>query len=309
MSKYFVWMIILGVMLGVGCQREPAPTAVPEAVVEEAVPTAELPTATPLPAPTDTPLPPPPTAAEPSPTEEPTAAAVVEEEDVAPVAEPTATETAVVAEPPTIIAGTQQGGSLTGGAFDSYIYQGTAFQPVLLFVEGSSTIDLGILAYEGEVTAATDLSERTPRTQADFSNEGGPEIMVLTPAQDGPMSVVVTAFGDGNYVLHMFDVQVALEGLTYPQAGTLTAGQTAVFPVDSIGSRPVLIFVDPAEQADLAIKVTDTAGTVLNEADFGGGGSAEALFVLPLQTTSYQVQVSEVTGSVADYRLTIVTLQ
>jgi hypothetical protein len=44
------------------------------------------------------------------------------------------------------------------------------------------------------------------------------------------------------------------------------------------------------------------------DANFGGSNSAEAAFVLPLETTDYTVELSTLNGEAAVYNLVIVTL-
>ena len=204
--------------------------------------------------------------------------------------------------------GIQTADSLTSGAFDIYRYEGRAFEPVLIFVEGGGTLDVGLAGYPGEVTAATNLAELTPRTQADFSQAGGPELMVFTPETDDVYSIVVTAVGEGNYALYMFDAEVTIPDVTSPQIDTLAAGESKSYTTRSNGNRPVLIFADPVEEADLAIQVWNENGAVVNQANYGGGGSAEGLYVLPLESTGYSVQISEENGAAATYNIAVITL-
>ncbi len=77
------------------------------------------------------------------------------------------------------------------------------------------------------------------------------------------------------------------------QTWRLAAGETAQFQVESRGGRPVLIFVDPVDQSDISVTMTTADGQTVADANYSGPGSAEAAFVLPLETTRYTVTVRE----------------
>jgi hypothetical protein len=92
------------------------------------------------------------------------------------------------------------------------------------------------------------------------------------------------------------------------QADTLAAAESQSYTAQSHGGRPVLVFVDQDGQSDLMVEILNESGQLVAEADFGGSGSAEAVYALPLQTTTYTIRVSEVTGAAAGYSILVVTL-
>jgi hypothetical protein len=241
-------------------------------------------------------------------TETPTEAATVEAEQTAEPGATTGSEP-VLAPPGSIAPGQQTGGMITAGEFQVYRFQGTEFQPALVFVEGDDGLDIAVGAYPGVVAAGTDLNQLIPQVEANFSGAGRPEIMVVTPEEDGEFSIVVR--GDsgtaGVYTLYMYDG-------TTPAANTqlfndsLAAGETKSYSAESNGGRPVIVYVDQSGQSDLSILIINESGAVVGEANFGSAGSAETVFVLPLETAGFTIQISETTGAVASYDLVIVTL-
>ncbi|MEJ2750983.1 MAG: hypothetical protein P8183_24205, partial [Anaerolineae bacterium] len=78
--------------------------------------------------------------------------------------------------------------------------------------------------------------------------------------------------------------------------------QSASFAKDSPATY---IFVVPTGQADLALRAVSENGEQIAEANFGGPGSAEALFVLPPQSAGFHFEISEVNGETAEYYLFI----
>ncbi|MCI0394587.1 MAG: hypothetical protein L0322_06575 [Chloroflexi bacterium] len=208
-----------------------------------------------------------------------------------------------------IAPGQEDSAALEVGGFKSYVFGGVRFRPALIFVEGDSALDVAISVYEGALPANTDLSTQTPLAEADTNITGGPEIMVFTPETDGDYTLVVSgrASTAGAYTLYFYNGTTAAPNAQV-SADSLAAGEVKSYTVQSNGGRPVIVFVDQTDQSDLAIQVTDASGAVVNTADFGGQSSAEALFMLPLQTTVYTVRISETTGAVASYDLVMVTL-
>jgi hypothetical protein len=198
--------------------------------------------------------------------------------------------------------------SLAAGERRLYPFQGQSFQPVLFFAEGESDLDLVLRAYEGALTAS-DLTGLTPESEADTSPAGRPELMVFTAQEDSIYTLVVEAAGQstGQFTLHLYDGTTAAPGATLV-SDNLAEGQAKAYPAQSNGGRPVIVFVDPANQEDLVIEVSNTAGQVINTANYGRGGSAEALYLLPLQTTSYTVTIREAGGAAAQFYLVIISL-
>jgi hypothetical protein len=262
-----------------------------------------------------------PTADAPTPTAETAeASATAEQSPTAeasptPEASPTAADTPTPQPSPTpavlvLAPGQSNAALLTEGGFNAYGYDGVEFQPAMVFVEPADTLDVALAAFLGDVTPGSDLSVLSPLNEADFSTAGGPEILVVTPDEDGRHSLVVRSeSGDGGYTVYLFDAISDTQGAAVRQADTLEAGQTKTYAVQSNGARPVLVFADPTDQSNLVLRVTDSNGNLAADANFSGLGSAEALFVLPLQTTTYSVQVSEATGSPSSFNLAVVTLE
>jgi hypothetical protein len=199
---------------------------------------------------------------------------------------------------------------LAEGGSKPYGYDGLEFQPALLFVEPADTLDVGLSAYLGDVAPGGDPGGPTPLNEANLNTAGGPEILVITPEEDGRHTLVVRSVsGEGGYTAYLYDALSDTQGAAVRQADTLATGQTKTYAVQSNGARPVIVFADPTDQSDLVVRVTDSNGNVAAEANFSGPGSAEALFVLPLQTTTYTVQVSETSGATSSYNVAIITLE
>jgi hypothetical protein len=304
MKKLMLYAIVL--LLVVACGETPAaptstptlppePTLVAEATPTEAAPTATAtaePTAEPTPEPTDEPTP------TPEPTDTPTAVPPTD----TPTPLPTATATAVPAADP-ITPGESHSGSLGEGAVQGYPFRGTQFQPVLFFAEAGAGLNLSLAVYGPDAAGVIDPETADPLTEANFSDAGRPEIMVFSPNATADYLLLVRAEeGEGDYTLHTFDSQ---EG----QRALLAAGGQGVHTAVSNGARPVLIFADPVGNADLIITVTGQDGALIVEGNFGGPGSAESLFLLPLRTTTYTITISEAAGAAAEYDILIVTLE
>jgi hypothetical protein len=275
-------------------------TVTAEAVTDTPEPAASEPAATTAPAATAT-LPGEPEPEQPTPTLE----TVITE----PAPLETATLEPVTAPPGMIAPGQQTGNSVESGEVQMYTFQGTEFEPVIVFVEGDDGLDIALSAYEGDAAGGLDPSQLTPLAQADFSAVGRPEVMVVTPEADGPHTIVVqgSAGTAGNYTLYMYDGTTAAAN-TRLINDSLAAGETKSYKALSNGGRPVIAFVDQTGQSDLVLQILDDNEELVTEANFGGPNSAETAFVLPLESTAYTVQVSTVNGETAVYNLVIVTL-
>lgn len=221
----------------------------------------------------------------------------------------TATLEPVVAPPGMIAPGQQASGSVASSEIQVYSFIGTKFEPVMVFVEGDDALNIAVAAYEGTVSTGTDLSQLTPVAQADFSAAGRPEVMIITPNEDGEHTVVISGSSStaGNYTLYMYNG-------TTPAANTrlvsdsLAAGETKNYKALSNGGRPVIVYVDQTGQSDLILQILDDNDELITEANFGGPNSAETAFVLPLEETAYTILISTVGGETAVYNLVIVTL-
>ncbi len=213
---------------------------------------------------------------------------------VVPTAAPTATaapQPVLAAEPITV--------TLTAGEPANFTFDGTRFASWLFFVEASKGLDTAVAVYPGSVNEETDLTTLTAEAAADFTDSGLPELVVFTPDSDGEFSLVVTGVGEGTAVIH------AIDSRTATSTATLTAGevkQSASFAKDTPATY---IFVVPVGQVDLALRAVSADGEQIAEANFGGPGSAEALFVLPPQSAGFNFEISEVNGAQAEYYLFI----
>jgi hypothetical protein len=65
------------------------------------------------------------------------------------------------------------------------------------------------------------------------------------------------------------------------------------------------IFVVPVGQSDLALRAITLNGEKITEANYGGPGSAEALFVLPPQSAGFKFEIFEANSQPAEYYLII----
>lgn len=316
--KQFALLILLAALL-VGCDNAPdqppstplppAPTAA-EPATDGGQPTAEQePSATeaalatlpasptaepPTDAPTLTPLPTdePPL---PSPTTEPPSAEP-------PTAEPTAISL--------FAPGQQDGGSLAAGGAMAYLVDARRFQPLILFVEPTNELNVGLAAYVGDQTGQTTPEGITPPAAADNALAGRPEILVLSPEADGLYTLVIRAVaGEGSFAAHLFDLTTPAPGVAVQQPDMLAAGEEKSYAVTSRGARPVIAVADPTDQSDLALDILDANGTLLTTANFSGPGGVETAYVLPLGATAYTVKVREANGGPAAYQILVITLE
>ncbi|MEM7112022.1 MAG: hypothetical protein AAF614_06290 [Chloroflexota bacterium] len=202
--------------------------------------------------------------------------------------------------PTSLAVGESVGVLLSGGELAAFSFMGTQFEPIMFFAEAAEGLDLSLQIY-GETVADAPLRE------ADFSGDGWPEIMVFSPQTTGLFHVAIqAATGAGEASVSAY--AGGMDGVAVSQQGILAAGQSQTYEVSSNNGRPVVAYVDPVEQADLQIIFTISDGSAVAEANFGSGGSAEASFVLPLETTPYTITISEVNGAEATYDIVIVTL-
>ena len=312
---YFRWRILIlaAAVFALACNLSggaETPPAVVEPTVDGAIATAETQpptTASESPAPTATEAAVASTATLAAETERPTP--TLETMPTLPPVTITVTLEPVQAAPGTIAPGQQTNGSLESGEIQTYNFQGTEFEPVMVFVEGADALDIAVSAYQGAVAAGADLSQATPLAQADFSPAGRPEVLVITPNEDGEHTIVVSGSGGtaGNYTLYMYNGTTAAAN-TRLVNDSLAAGETKNYKALSNGGRPVIVYVDQTGQSDLALQILDDNEELITEANFGGPNSAETAFVLPLEETAYTILVSTVSGETAVYNLVIVTL-
>lgn len=197
---------------------------------------------------------------------------------------------------------------LAAGESRLYPFQGISFEPLLFFAEGDADLDLVLAVYEGLLTQG-ELTTEAPVGEADLNPAGRPELLVFTPEEDGPYTVIIQARddNDGQFTLYLYDSTTATAGAQL-FSGSLAAGQTVAYQAQSNGGRPVIVFADPVNQENLVIEVSEETGQVTSTADYGGGGSAEALYLLPLRTTSYTITIREVGSAAATFNLVIIAL-
>ena len=229
--------------------------------------------------------------------------AVVEVETAVPTASPTADMVEdVTAVPVTVVAGElfapgqKTSGTLAGGGEETYLIEGVKFTPRFIFAETADEIDL-LLAVEG--------------TEANFSGPGGPEVLVFTADDNGRFDLTVRneSQTEGDYTLYLYDAAQAVPGAVHQPNVILAAGATKQFQVESRGGRPVLIFVDPVDQSDIGLTIATTDGQTIADANYSGPGSAEAAFVLPLETTRYTVTVKEINNAPSQINVLLVPLE
>lgn len=288
-------------------QATPTPTLPPapeptDTTVAETLPTA-LPSATSMPTPTATEAvaePPTPTAPL-APTETPSPAATA-------TSTLTPTATARPASEP-IAPGQRDIGELGPGEVAFYPYEGVRFESVMIFADGDAEMDPALAVYPGSVTSEAGLEGLAPLTEVNASGAGRPEILVFSADADGAYTIAISNEADmtGAYSLYLFDGTTEAPDVTL-QSGSLTAGQSASVSVTSNGGRPVVIYADPTDRSNLVVVVRDENGNLVTEANFSGPGSPEAIYLLPLRTTTYVIQILEANGAAATYDLAIATL-
>lgn len=300
-----VWLLLSAIALG--CREEPAPQAtvpatevtLPTEPAAEAIatePAAEPATAIPEAAPgSDTPVAT--QAPAPTPTE-------VEAATATTVATATVTvTTGPITDTERFVPGQRAMVTLADGEFDAFPFSGAALETLLFFAEPGDDLNVDMAVYEGEVTADSDLNTLTPLVRANSGAAGVPEVLVFVPDDEGDFSLVLSATGSGEATVHFFDVQ------SQGTANTLAAGELFTGQFYSNISRPVLIFVDPVEEADIVLQAVTAEGEVLAESNYGGPGAAEVLFMLPPQPSDFAFQISEATGAAASYHLAVISLE
>lgn len=292
MFKQFVLLMSL-ILLVSGCgdadTAVPTPTLFPTPVQEEVVEVTAVPSPSTIPPTTE------PATAVPEPEATTTAAPTIEATVTAlptPTVSPSATPTtqpALAVEPVMV--------TLADGERAVFTFDGERFEPWLFFVEASEELDTAIAVYAASITDDADLTTLTAEATADFTGPGLPELVVFTPDSDGEFSLVVTGVGEGTAVIQSVDSRMA-EGTSSLAAGEVSRG-TSYSNITSAS----YIFVVPVGQADLALRAITLDGDQIAEADFGGPGSAEALFVLPPQSAGFNFEIFDVNGEPAEYYL------
>ncbi|MBE2224969.1 MAG: hypothetical protein IAF02_25745 [Anaerolineae bacterium] len=192
--------------------------------------------------------------------------------------------------------GQQDSRTLTGGGEETYLIDGVKFMPRFVFAETADEIDL-LLSVDG--------------TEANFSGPGGSEVLVFTADDNGRFDLTIRneSEASGEYILYLYDAAQAVPGAVHQPNVALVAGTTAQFQVESRGGRPVLIFVDPIDQSDISVTIATAEGQTIADANYSGPGSAEAAFVLPLETTRYTVSVKEINNAPSQINVLLVPLE
>lgn len=231
---------------------------------------------------------------------------------------PTAASGAAVSPTPAMVGtavrlfgpGQQDAFTLEPGAYKTYTIQGVKFQPLFVFAETDGEADLTLKVAAGTDTAVSNPAAAAPLAEADFSPAGRPEVLVFSPDDDGFFTLIVgnKGSGAGETAVYLFNAPADTPLATHYRSETLSAGQSKNYPVQSNGGRPIVAFAEPLDQSDLVLKFIE-AGSVANEANYSGPGSAEAAFVLPLRTTDYTIEISTVNGGSAVFTLIVVPLE
>ena len=214
-----------------------------------------------------------------------------------PAPEEIGTETAVpVAAGEVFGPGQQDRRTVTGGGEQTYLIDGVEFMPRFIFIETADEIDL-LLSVGG--------------AEANFSGPGGAEVLVYTADENGRADLIVSNQSEtgGEYTLYLFDAAQSVPGAVHQPNVALAADEIAQYQVESRNGRPVLIFVDPTDQSDISVTVTASDGQVVAEANYSGPGSAEAVFVLPRQTTRYTVAIREINNAPAQINVLLIPLE
>jgi hypothetical protein len=227
--------------------------------------------------------------------------------DVAEVTVPAESPTAEIVEDVTAVPlptvagevfspGQKTSGTLAGGGEETYLIDGVKFTPRFVFAETADEIDL-VLAVEG--------------AEANFVGPGGAEVLVFTADANGRFDLAISneSQAAGDYTLYLYDAAQAVPGAVHQPNVALSAGATAQFQVESRGGRPVLIFVDQVDQSDISVTITTADGQTIADANYSGPGSAEAAFVLPLETTRYTVTVREINNAPSQINVLLVPLE
>lgn len=223
----------------------------------------------------------------------------------------TPTATALPTDTDSVIPGGGVAGSLAAGEIRAYRYNApAAFEPVMVLIEPAGEEDLLLRAYDQPVDSAT-VGQLTPLGEWNIATAGNREIAVFTPQEEGDYYLaVVEATGTAAvYQMYLFDKASTAPPVVLNESNTLAAGENRAYTVPSATSRAIAVFIEPAgEQTDLALRVQNPDGAVINEGNFSGAGSAETIFFLPRADTDYRVIVSEAAGAAGGYTILIIRL-
>ncbi|MEM8858015.1 MAG: hypothetical protein AAGD96_06825 [Chloroflexota bacterium] len=212
-------------------------------------------------------------------------------------------------------------GEIGPSEFRVHLVEAVADQTIYAVVRVKPEVDAGILIYEGNVADLAKeeqqsvqdlLISKTPNREADFSGQGFMEVIAYTPKETGDLSLVVTssAESEGPYRLYVFDKNTSSANIAFNQTVQLDSGQATTVGVTSNGGKPVVAFMNPlAAEVDAQIQIKNSDGAVLTEANYSGGGSYETTFVLPITTTSYQAELTNVGGATGLFEILVLAIQ
>lgn len=226
---------------------------------------------------------------------------------------------------PTVSAPLESGlgfpGEIGPSEFRVHLIDGVADQTIYAIVRVKPEVDAGLLIFDGNVAELAKeeqqsvqdlLISKTPNRVADFSGQGFMEVIAYTPRETGPISLVVTS-ADGNeglYRLYVFDQGTSSANIVFNQTVQLDSGQVTTVGATSNGAKPVVAFINPlAAELDGQIMIKNSAGNVLIEANFAGPGSYESTFVLPVTTTGFQVDLSNISGTTGLFEILVLAIQ
>ncbi|MEM7798811.1 MAG: hypothetical protein AAF633_06460, partial [Chloroflexota bacterium] len=154
----------------------------------------------------------------------------------------------------------------------------------------------------------------TAQREVDFNGPGLPELLAFRPADtdDGQYTVLVSTTGEVEgalpYRLYAFDSVTASPHVVNGSVITLPPGGSQRFTASSNGGKPVAVFARPATRSNVKISI-GSGGSSLIEADFGGTNSFESAYVLPIRTTAYEIDITNVGENEGSFEVLIVALQ
>ena len=78
---------------------------------------------------------------------------------------------------------------------------------------------------------------------------------------------------------------------------TLAAGAAVSYQVQGRRFAPIILFVEPENNLDVAL------------AAYGGAGGAETAYVLPLGTVAYSLKIREVNNGPAAFQILVIAME
>jgi hypothetical protein len=274
-------------------------------------PAAVVPTFTPSPTPTATAVP------TETPIPSPTPTSVV---SFAPTFTPVPTGTPAPTPIPFLAPGEVWGGRLEAGTAALHQFEASKGQTLIWLARAGDELDVAVVVYDNDLLAtaeAQNLSlnealQSLPSARiAQDQPASVPEFMIYTPQTSGLQTVALGGIDGtaGDYKLYLFDTITVTANTPLVLQDTVSPGQTKRYPVNSAGSRPVLVLVRPSDNGDVALTLKDGNGGVVVSSDYGRGGSPEAAFVSPGTSVSYTAEVTARGDTAASYTIVIIAIR